>query len=203
MTFQALRVHLNDEFGEMARGMRAAFKMISSDGGRIGVITWKFSERKILDSVVNALEAVRPVEPLLEWYRLQPGAPALPAGPSLQYDEVVRPSEREVQRNSRARQGLLHVLRKRTLPRLAHLEKRAYALSAWAQVVAPGAPATPCADGAQRPAVMAAGRDAKATRQGARKRPLTGGGHNKAADGRTKARRLASAGRRTFSAVGA
>ena len=37
----------------------------------------------------------------------------------------MRPSERELQRNSRSRPGLLHVLRKRQLPRLAELEKRA------------------------------------------------------------------------------
>mmetsp|Transcript_26847 Transcript_26847/g.88090 ORF Transcript_26847/g.88090 Transcript_26847/m.88090 type:complete len:493 (+) Transcript_26847:16-1494(+) len=134
MTFQALRIHLNDEFGEMRRGMKAAFKLLGI-GGRLGLITWKFSERKILDGVVNSLEAVRYGEPLLEWYNEQPGAEPLPDGPSLENDEVVRPSERELQKNSRARQGLLHVMHKRSLPRLAHLEKRAYALPSWADML--------------------------------------------------------------------
>lgn len=136
MTFQALRIHLNDEFGEMRKGMRAAYKLVS-EGGRIGLITWKFSERHILDEVFRSLEAVRDDEPLLTWYREQPDASPLPDGPSLEDDEVVRPSERELQRNSRARTALLHVLHKRNMPRLAHLEKRAYALPAWAEVVAP------------------------------------------------------------------
>ena len=147
MTFQALRIHLNDEFGEMRRGMRAAFKLLG-EGGRLGLITWKFSERKIVDEVAGSLEAVRPHEPLLEWYTQQPHAPPLPDGPSLESDDVVRPSERELQRNSRSRQGLLHVLTKRHTPRLAHLEKRAYALPGWADVVAPVGGAAAAAAGA-------------------------------------------------------
>ena len=61
----------------------------------------------------------------------------MPDGPSLESDEVVRPAERELQKNSRSRSALLHVLHKRNLPRLAHLEKRAYKLPGWAEVVAP------------------------------------------------------------------
>ena len=53
MTFQALRIHLNDEFDEMRRGVRAAFKLLG-EGGRIGIISWKFSERKILDEVFHS-----------------------------------------------------------------------------------------------------------------------------------------------------
>jgi len=136
MTFQALRIHLNDEFEEMRKGMRAAFKLVG-EGGRVGLITWKFSERKIVDEVYGALEAVRADEPLLKWYQGQPGAPALPEGPSMESEEVVRPSEKELKMNSRARVALLHVLHKRNLPRLSHLEKQAYALPGWAQVVAP------------------------------------------------------------------
>ena len=136
MTFQALRIHLNDEFEEMRKGMRAAFKLVG-EGGRVGLITWKFSERKIVDEIYGALEAVRADEPLLKWYQGQPGAPTLPDGPSMESEEVVRPSEKELKMNSRARVALLHVLHKRNLPRLSHLEKQAYALPGWAQVVAP------------------------------------------------------------------
>mmetsp|Transcript_107122 Transcript_107122/g.301480 ORF Transcript_107122/g.301480 Transcript_107122/m.301480 type:complete len:497 (+) Transcript_107122:136-1626(+) len=136
LTFQALRIHLNDEFGEMRKGMRAAFKLLGQ-GGRIGLITWKFSERDIVDEVFRSLEAVRDEDPLLKWYQEQPNAPPLPDGPSLEDDEVVRPSERELQRNSRARVALLRVLHKRNLPRLAHLEKRAYAMPGWIEAVAP------------------------------------------------------------------
>eukprot|EP00928_Gymnodinium_smaydae_P072254 TRINITY_DN55651_c0_g1_i1.p1 TRINITY_DN55651_c0_g1~~TRINITY_DN55651_c0_g1_i1.p1 ORF type:complete len:541 (+),score=61.80 TRINITY_DN55651_c0_g1_i1:64-1623(+) len=136
MTFQALRIHLNDEFDEARKGMRAAFEILS-EGGRIALITWKFSERDIVDEVFRSLEAVKDNEPLFEWYKAQPDYSPLPDGPSLQSDEVIRPSERELQRNSRSRAALLHVLYKRSLPRLAHLEERAYALPGWGQVVAP------------------------------------------------------------------
>ena len=137
MTFQALRIYLNDEFGEMRRGMKAAFELVG-EGGRIALITWKFSERKIVDEIFNMFEAVRSDEPLLEWYRRQPNAEkSLPKGPSLENDEVIRPSERELKMNSRSRQGLLHVLRKVNHPRLADLETRAYAMPEWADVVAP------------------------------------------------------------------
>lgn len=136
MTFQALRIHLNNEFDEMRKGMRAAFKLIG-EGGRIGLITWKFSERDIVDEVFRSLEAVREKEPLLKWYQEQPNASPLPNGPSLENDEVVKPSERELQSNSRSRAALLHVMYKRNLPRLAHLEERAYALPSWADVLAP------------------------------------------------------------------
>ena len=38
LTFQALRIHLNQEFDEMRRGMRAAAEVMM-DGGRLGVLT--------------------------------------------------------------------------------------------------------------------------------------------------------------------
>ncbi|KAK3279814.1 hypothetical protein CYMTET_12318 [Cymbomonas tetramitiformis] len=136
MTFQALRIHLNDEFGELRKGMRAAFKLVG-DSGRIGLLTWKFSERDIVDQVFRSLEAVRGDDPLLKWYQEQPGSSPLSDGPSLENDEVVKPSEGELKGNSRSRVALLHVMHKRNLPRLAHLEKRAYALPGWAEVVAP------------------------------------------------------------------
>ena len=50
---------------------------------------------------------------------------------------MLRPTERELQKNSRSRSALLHVLHKRSVPRLSHLEKRAYKLPGWAEVVAP------------------------------------------------------------------
>ncbi|MDA9097881.1 16S rRNA (cytosine(1402)-N(4))-methyltransferase [bacterium] len=42
LTFQALRIHLNQEFDEMRRGMRAAMEVMA-DGGRLGVLTVRFS----------------------------------------------------------------------------------------------------------------------------------------------------------------
>ena len=41
LTFQALRIHLNQEFDEMRRGMRAAMETMR-DGGALGVLTVRF-----------------------------------------------------------------------------------------------------------------------------------------------------------------
>ena len=68
LTFQALRIHLNDEFGELRRGMHAACELLG-DNGRLGLLTWKHSECAIVVDVFRALEAVRPESPLVRWYR--------------------------------------------------------------------------------------------------------------------------------------
>jgi 16S rRNA (cytosine1402-N4)-methyltransferase len=44
LTFQALRIHLNQEFDEMRRGMRAAMEVMG-DGGRLAVLTVRGSFR--------------------------------------------------------------------------------------------------------------------------------------------------------------
>ena len=47
LTFQALRIVLNQEFDEMRRGMHAAFD-IMPEHGRLGILTWKHSECAIV-----------------------------------------------------------------------------------------------------------------------------------------------------------
>ena len=47
LVFQALRIHLNDEFGELRRGLEAAYNILSPNGS-IGIITWKHSECAIV-----------------------------------------------------------------------------------------------------------------------------------------------------------
>ena len=67
LTFQALRIHLNEEFAEMRRGMGAAFALLGA-GGRIGLITWKHSECAIVVDAFRRLEAVRAESPLAKWW---------------------------------------------------------------------------------------------------------------------------------------
>ena len=137
LTFQALRVHLNREFDELTKGMRAAFTLLQ-DGGRIGVLTWKHSECNLVIDVYRALEAARPEAPLRRWYDQKlrdgegrDGAKPLKAGWALEMDDTLRPSHDELQLNSRSRSALLHVLRKRRAPRMADLEGAAYKLLGW------------------------------------------------------------------------
>lgn len=136
LTFQALRIHLNDEFGECRAGLAAAFELLG-EGGRIGLITWKHSECQLVVDFFRSLAGVRDDRgvqaPLHRWYSKQPegGRPPLPADWSLTMDEAIRPSEAELQANSRSRSAVLHVLRKRRMPRLAELERVAYPLLGW------------------------------------------------------------------------
>ena len=141
LTFQALRIHLNDEFGEMRRGMQAAFNLLG-ERGRIGLITWKHSECAIVMDVFRRLEALRSDSPFAKWYRQQQMAkseaarlPQLPADSfALVMDDATRPSERELQANSRSRSAVLHVLRKMHLPKLADAEALGYSVLGWARV---------------------------------------------------------------------
>ena len=142
LAFQALRIHLNDEFGEMRRGMHAAGELLA-EGGRIGLITWKHSECAIVVDVARKLEALRPESPLVRWYREQQrkeeqkkgssgSLPALPSsGWALVMDDATRPGEAELQTNSRSRSAVLHVLRKVHAPQMAHLEAIAYKRLGW------------------------------------------------------------------------
>lgn len=47
LTFQSLRVHINQEFEEIRRGINAAFQVLK-EGGRCGLLTWKHSECAIV-----------------------------------------------------------------------------------------------------------------------------------------------------------
>ena len=147
LTFQALRVHLNREFDEMRRGLHAAFELVG-EGGRLGLLTWKHSECAIVVDFFRSLEATRPELPLLRWYQAQHNAPPLPEGWALSMDEAVRPSDVELQRNSRSRSAILHVLRKQRAPLLSELERRAYPLLGWALPTPAGPSASEVADGA-------------------------------------------------------
>ena len=142
LAFQALRVHLNDEFGEARAGLRAAFDLLD-DGGRIGVITWKHSECALVVDFFRGLEGVRAECPLRRWYAQQPSAAPPPTESwSLSMDDATRPSERELATNSRSRSAVLHVLRKQRVPPLAELERLAYARLGWAAPTDAGAPST-------------------------------------------------------------
>ena len=145
LAFQALRIHLNDEFGEMRAGMRAAFRLLR-EHGRLGLITWKHSECAIVVDVFRGLEALRPENPLAKWYQHQqrkqqedpPPLRPLPTDScSFTMDEATRPSQAELAYNSRSRTAVLHILRKVRRPRLAEAEALCYPLLGWPAADAP------------------------------------------------------------------
>jgi 16S rRNA (cytosine1402-N4)-methyltransferase len=104
-TFQALRIFINDELGQLARGLDGALAALAP-GGRLAVISFHSLEDRIVKrfmqraSTVDAALARLPVVP-----------PA--ARPSLQLiGRKLRPGPAEIARNPRARSALLRVAEK-------------------------------------------------------------------------------------------
>ena len=66
LTFQSLRVHLNQEFEEIKRGIAAAFEVLKL-GGRCGLLTWKHSECAIVMDCYRNYEITQANAPLLQF----------------------------------------------------------------------------------------------------------------------------------------
>ncbi|WP_262694882.1 16S rRNA (cytosine(1402)-N(4))-methyltransferase RsmH [Kordiimonas aquimaris] len=104
-TFQALRIHVNDELGELRRGLRAAEAALA-EGGRLVVVSFHSLEDRIVKSFMAERSG-----------RVPSASRHMPAtvgtGPSasfsMQSAKVVKPSRDEEQRNPRARSARLRV----------------------------------------------------------------------------------------------
>ncbi len=101
-TFQALRMFINDELGQLERGLRAAVEVLSP-GGRLVVISFHSLEDRL---VKRFMQRESEVDPAL---RHLPVIPAT-ARPALKLvGRKRRPSAAELARNPRARSALLRV----------------------------------------------------------------------------------------------
>ena len=101
-TFQALRMFINDELGQLERGLRGAFEALAP-GGRLVVITFHSLEDRL---VKRFMQRESQVDPALR------KLPVLPprARPRLALiGRKTRPGEAELARNPRARSALLRV----------------------------------------------------------------------------------------------
>jgi 16S rRNA (cytosine1402-N4)-methyltransferase len=100
-TFQALRIAVNDELGELDRGLAAAERLLMP-GGRLAVVSFHSLE----DARVKAFLRRRSETP-----RGSRHLPPLPGGPTpsftLLHRRPVRPSAEEIARNPRARSARL------------------------------------------------------------------------------------------------
>jgi len=99
-TFQALRIHVNDELGQLERGLAAAVDVLAP-GGRLVVISFHSVEDRV---VKRFFKRASKGDPQFA------GRPAVPleARPSLQLiGRKTRPSRAEAHRNPRARSALL------------------------------------------------------------------------------------------------
>ncbi len=104
-TFQALRMFINDEPGQLERGLAAALEVLAP-GGRLAVISFHSLEDRVVKRFIERHS--RP-DPALA------GLPALPAhlAPRLRrVGRKIRPQEAEIARNPRARSALLRVAEK-------------------------------------------------------------------------------------------
>ncbi len=101
-SFQALRIHVNDELGELARGLAAAEQLLVP-GGRLAVVSFHSLE----DRIVKRFLAERSGR-VAHGSRHRPARPARAPAPSFAPPaEPRRPGAAEIARNPRARSAVL------------------------------------------------------------------------------------------------
>jgi 16S rRNA (cytosine1402-N4)-methyltransferase len=107
-TFQAIRMQVNDELGQLGRGLAAAL-VVLAPAGRLAVISFHSLEDRIVKHFMRAQ-----AQPDPQWARL-PVAP--PFDPALRLvGKKQRASDAEVAANPRARSALLRVAERLAAP---------------------------------------------------------------------------------------
>jgi 16S rRNA (cytosine1402-N4)-methyltransferase len=101
-TFQALRLHVNDELGELTRGLEAAERCLRNNG-RLAVVSFHSLE----DRIVKRFLIERAKEPAISRHAPQTRAPRAQTFRLL--GKAKTPSDAEIQRNPRARSARLRV----------------------------------------------------------------------------------------------
>lgn len=105
-TFQALRIHVNQELADLETGLEVGIRT-SGTGGRLVVISFHSLEDRIVKRFMQAL--ARPEQSAAPEMRRAPlRAHELPA-PQLRLLGRVRPSEAEVSANPRSRSAIMRV----------------------------------------------------------------------------------------------
>ncbi|MBI1403469.1 MAG: 16S rRNA (cytosine(1402)-N(4))-methyltransferase RsmH [Porphyrobacter sp.] len=105
-TFQAVRIHVNDELGELEAGLAAAEALLV-EGGVLAVVSFHSLEDRIVKQFLKAASgAGRAIS------RHLPGEVPGPSPTFAQVSKAIRPSEAETLRNPRARSSTLrHAIR--------------------------------------------------------------------------------------------
>ena len=111
-TFQALRIYVNDELGELGRGLKAA-EMLLRPGGRLCVVSFhSLEDRQVKEFLKSSARAAsRPSRhmptPLV--YEIKPIF-------SLLSKRVIKPTAEEIARNPRARSARMRAARRTLEP---------------------------------------------------------------------------------------
>jgi 16S rRNA (cytosine1402-N4)-methyltransferase len=110
-TFQAIRIHVNEELAELEGGLTAA-EQVLAPGGRLAVVTFHSLEDRIVKQFFKARSGALPA-----------GSRHLPAraqaGPASTFEAVVKPvraGEAETAANPRARSATLRAARRTSAP---------------------------------------------------------------------------------------
>src|SRR5262245_1113017 len=104
-TFQALRMHINDELGQLRRALDGALELLAP-GGRLAAISFHSLEDRIVKQFIQLHSGVDPV---------YAGLPSIPASAEPRLKRVggkIRASAEELASNPRARSSVLRVAEK-------------------------------------------------------------------------------------------
>ncbi|MBM3513256.1 MAG: 16S rRNA (cytosine(1402)-N(4))-methyltransferase RsmH [Alphaproteobacteria bacterium] len=120
-TFQALRIYINDELGELDRGLRAA-EVVLKPGGKLAVVAFHSLEDRIVKTFMRGRsgQVGRPSRHLPEAPTLTPRQPTFQA---ISRRPAV-PDDAEIRRNARARSARLRVAERTAAPALASVKRR-------------------------------------------------------------------------------
>tara|TARA_Y100001934_G_scaffold230420_1_gene278010 strand:- start:6233 stop:7231 length:999 start_codon:yes stop_codon:yes gene_type:complete len=102
-TFQALRIYVNDEIGELKRGLAAAERLLNPRG-RLAVVSFHSLEDREVKRFLQARGGLKP-----RTSRHRPPLPSEASAPTFEllFRGVRRPTDAEISRNSRARSARL------------------------------------------------------------------------------------------------
>lgn len=111
-TFQALRMHVNDELGEIARGLAAAERLLAP-GGRLAVVSFHSLEDRAVKGFLKERSSPPPAPS-----RHMPAAAGAARAPSLRllHRKPVAPGPAELHINPRARSARLRAAERTTAP---------------------------------------------------------------------------------------
>ncbi|WP_291367096.1 16S rRNA (cytosine(1402)-N(4))-methyltransferase RsmH [Acetobacter sp. UBA5411] len=106
-SFQGLRIAVNDELGEIERGLEQALALLSP-GGRLVVVSFHSLEDRIVKRVMAAAAGQEPGLSRYDPRSMSRGKKA--ASFSLLFRKAMKPSDEECRRNPRARSSKLRAL---------------------------------------------------------------------------------------------
>ena len=104
-TFQALRIYVNDELGELERGLEAAERLLAPEG-RLVVVAFHSLEDRIVKAFMKRMSGGEGTS------RHLPLATTSPASLALLFKGALKPGEEEIRVNPRARSARLRAARK-------------------------------------------------------------------------------------------